>query len=204
MTASGPLEVLDQEKSIKENTPRWKIRYFNRFIVLMWRLGLGKWVNAWPSRYGQIMVIVQAENKSRLRQYTPVNYAMVNEDIFCTTGLGQIPDWYRNILANPAVEIWLPDSWWAGIGEDVTGQKDSLAIIRKVLTVSGVAVRSLGVDPTALDDEQLAAATSSCHLVRIRRTVARTGEGGPGDLAWIWPLSTLFLLFLQLFRPRRR
>ena len=39
------------------------------------------------------------------------------------------------------------------------------------------------------------------RIVRIRRTEARTGPGGPGEFAWIWPLATMALGFLL---PRRR
>jgi hypothetical protein len=39
-------------------------------------------------------------------------------------------------------------------------------------------------------------------LVRIRREAARTGKGGPGDLAWLWPLAALLLLPLALRRKQ--
>jgi hypothetical protein len=60
-----------------------------------------------------------------------------------------------------------------------------------------------GIDPVAMTNEELDAATRSYRLIHIQRPAARTGPGGPGDLAWVWPLATLILLPLVLFRPRR-
>ena len=40
------------------------------------------------------------------------------------------------------------------------------------------------------------------RLVRMRPTEARTGPGGPGDLAWVWPFATFILLLLVLRRKQ--
>ena len=31
-------------------------------------------------------------------------------------------------------------------------------------------------------------------LVHIMRQQPRTGKGGPGDLAWVWPLAVMLML----------
>src|SRR6266542_1045798 len=99
---------------------RQAFKYFNRFMLLMWRLGWGAWVNAWPDVGGRIMVITTTGRKSGLRRQSPVNYALVGGELYCTAGFGQVSDWYRNIKANPNVEVWLPDGWWSGVAEEVT------------------------------------------------------------------------------------
>ncbi|MCX7976636.1 MAG: nitroreductase family deazaflavin-dependent oxidoreductase [Bellilinea sp.] len=183
-------------------------QYFKKGNVLMvwlWRLGLGKHINVSPRYAGQIMVLEHSGRKSGKRYRTPVNYAIVNGEIYCVAGFGGVSDWYRNILANPQVEVWLPDGWWAGIAEEVLDARLRLPLLRQVLIASGFAARLFGVDPLKLSDEELERLTRDYRLIRIRRTVARTGDGRPGDLAWIWPLTTFFLLFLLLRRrPRRR
>ena len=40
-----------------EESMRQGFKYFNRFMILMWRLGLGKFINIWPAVIGQIMVV---------------------------------------------------------------------------------------------------------------------------------------------------
>lgn len=187
----------------------WRLRQNfkkgNTLMVWLWRLGLGKHINIVPRYAGRIMVLEHSGRKSGKRYRTPVNYAIVNGEIYCAAGFGPVSDWYRNIIANPQVEVWLPDGWWAGLAEEVLDADLRLPILRQVLTASGFAARLFGVDPLKLSDEELDRLTRDYRLIRIRRTVARTGEGGPGDLAWIWPLTTFFLLFLLLKRsPHRR
>ncbi|GAP11960.1 deazaflavin-dependent oxidoreductase, nitroreductase family [Bellilinea caldifistulae] len=176
----------------------------NLLMVWLWRLGLGKHINAAPKYAGQVMVLEHSGRKSGKRYRTPVNYAIVNGEIYCVAGFGQVSDWYRNIIVNPQVEVWLPDGWWAGIAEEVLDADVRLPIMRQVLIASGFAARLFGVDPIKLNDEELERLTRDYRLIRIRRTVARTGEGGPGDLAWVWPLTTFFLLFLLLKRRPRK
>lgn len=186
-----------------EQELRQGFKYFNRFMLLLWRLGLGRWINAWPEVGGRIVVITHTGRKTGMRRRTPVNYTMANGDIYCTAGFGGISDWYRNIVADPQVEVWLPDGWWAGIADEVLDDQVRLPLLRQVLIDSGFAARAAGLDPMAMSNSELEAATSNYRLIRIRRTVARTGRGGPGDLAWVWPLATFILLPLVLFRRKR-
>lgn len=189
--------------STGEEGLRQGFKYFNRFMLMLWRLGLGSWVNGWPTVGGRIMVLTHTGRKSGARRQTPVNYAEIGGDLYCTAGFGDISDWYRNLLANPQVEVWLPNGWWAATAADVTAQADSLPILRQVLINSGFAARAVGIDPVHMRDEQLRAATVDYRLVKVQRAIARTGPGGPGELAWIWPLTTMLLL-LYLWLPEER
>ncbi len=187
-----------------EESMRQAFKYFNRFMLLMWRLGLGSWLNAWPSVIGQIMVLTHTGRKSGLKRQTPVNYALVEGEVYCTAGYGRGSDWYRNIKADPHVEVWLPDGWWAGVAEEITDPQARLPFLRQVLIGSGFAASTLGgIDPQTITDEALKAATTEYCVLHIRRTEARTGPGGPGELAWIWPLAAMILLPLALRRRRR-
>ena len=185
----------------------WRLRrlfrVLNRLMVILFRLGLGAWGNA--SKYGgYIMVIKNTGRKSGLSRLTPVNYAMVNGDVYCTAGFGEASDWYRNIMTNPQVEIWLPNGRWAGVAEDVTGLSDRASIFRQVIIASGFAGLLFGVNQKKMSDSELDELLAHYRLIRIRRTGALTGPGGPGDLAWVWPLTTLVLLFLLVSRRSGR
>lgn len=191
-----------QLDSKQEEELRQFFKGFNRFMLYMWRLGLGKWVNAWPERGGQIMVLSHIGRKSGLQRRTPVNYALIDGDLYCAAGFGRLSDWYRNIKVNPAVEVWLPEGWWNGEVEDVSESADRLSLMRDVLIASGFAAEAAGIYPKTMGDDELAEATATYRLLRIRRTRARTGTGGPGDLAWVWPVATLLLLPLALRRRK--
>jgi deazaflavin-dependent oxidoreductase (nitroreductase family) len=183
---------------------RYTFRRFNRFMLLMWRLGLGSWFNVWPKVSGRILVITHRGRKSGKLYQTPVNYAVVDGEVYCTAGFGSISDWYRNILADSNIQVWLPEGWWEGQAEDVSDSEDRLYLMRQVLIGSGFAARAFGIDPIRIDDETLDKLSADYRLVHLGRNKERTGVGGPGDLAWVWPVMTFLLLPLALFRRRRR
>ena len=187
-----------------EEQLRQGFKYFNRFMMLLWRLGLGAWINAWPGVGGRIMVITHTGRKTGIKRHTPVNYTIADGEIYCTSGFGDVSDWYRNIMANPEVEVWLPNGWWAGAAEELADIKTRIPLLRQVLIDSGFAARAAGLDPVGMTNEELETATVDYRLIHIRRTEARTGPGGPGDLAWVWPLAAMILLPLVLLRRNRK
>jgi len=186
-----------------EEKLRQGFKYLNRFMLIMWRLGLSNWLNAWPQVLGRYMVITHTGRKSGRPRRTPVNYAIVANEIYCTAGFGSTSDWYRNIKANPQVEVWLPEGWWNGVAEEVVDPSVRLSLLRQVLIGSGFAARVFGLDPVTMLDDELASRTSEYQLIHVKRLAARTGPGGPGDLAWVWPIATTFLLLKSLFRRQR-
>jgi len=177
-------------------------RYLNPFMLSLFRLGLAWWFNVWPAVSGRVMVITHTGRKTGAKRRTPVNYAIVDDELYCVAGFGPIADWYRNILKDPHVEVWLPDGWWAGVAEDVSDCEERLRLMRQVMVGSGFAARVAGLNPYTMSDEELDRATATYRLVRIRRTEARTGPGGPADLAWVWPLVAMILLPLALRRRK--
>lgn len=179
-------------------------RLVNPGMVWLWRLGLGAWCNAWPTLGGRILVLTHTGRKTGLRRQTPINYAIVNGEIYGLAGFGEASDWYRNVKANPHVELWLPDGWWAGTVEDISDDERRGQLMRHVLLSSGFAAPLFGVDPYRLTDEQIDRATQPYRLLRLRRTEARTGPNGPGDLAWVWPVTTFVLLAMLWRRVTKR
>lgn len=173
-------------------------RYFNKFMVLMWRLGLGRWVNAWPNGSGRILVLGHTGRRTGLTRWTPLNYAGNGGLLYCIAGFGAGSDWYRNVLANPLVEVWLPGQRWAGEIEDISDDPRRVALVRSVVVASGFAARAAGLDPVHLDDSALAAATSSYRLLRIRRAgnaLPLPGHPRPGDRIWWWAAVLAVIAF---------
>jgi deazaflavin-dependent oxidoreductase (nitroreductase family) len=173
-------------------------------MLFMWRLGMGPWINVWPEVVGRIMVITHTGRKSGLKRQTPVNFAIVDGQIYCTAGFGKGSDWYQNMLANPEVEVWLPDSWWTGTAEEVKDPEVRLPLLREALIASGFAAYAAGIKPKSMSDEDLDRATADYPLLHIKRSEPRTGPGGPGDLARVWPLATMILLPMALRRRGKR
>jgi deazaflavin-dependent oxidoreductase (nitroreductase family) len=182
---------------------RIQFKKFNKFMIVLWRLGLGGWVNFWPEKAGQVLVLVHRGRKTGALRRTPVNYAEVNGDLYVTAGFGAVADWYRNLKADPKVEVWLPDSWWAGEAEEIVDPLLRLLMLRKVLVASGFAAYAAGIDPIKMSDAEVDAQTKDYRVLRIRKVAPRTGPGGPGDLNWVWVVATFFLLAKLLQRRRK-
>jgi deazaflavin-dependent oxidoreductase (nitroreductase family) len=178
---------------VEEAQLRRIFRAFNRFMLLLWRLGLGSYGNG-NCYAGWIMVIKHTGRKTGLTRYAPVNYAIVDGDVYCTAGFGVKADWYRNIMDIPEVELWLPDGRWAGVAQDATDDPQAAEILRQVIIAAGFAGPLFGVNPSKMTAEDFKVLLGDYRVIRIRRTEAVTGPGGPGDLAWIWPLATFMLL----------
>ncbi len=149
------------------NSLRKFFHAMNGFMVFMWKIGLGKVINFWPSVIGRIMVIKHRGRKSGREYLTPVNYAIVSGEIYCTAGFGTISDWYRNMLANPRVELWLPEGkkWYCA--EDISSSPDRLFLLRQVIIASGFAAPLFGINQKKLDDEQLNKASRNYRLVHF-------------------------------------
>lgn len=182
-----------------EKKLRQYFRTFNRFMLLMWRLGLGRWINFWPEGTGRIMVIQHIGRKTGMVRQTPVNYAAVNGEIYCTAGFGSVSHWYRNLLANPNVEIWLPNGRFHAHTSDITDDPDTLPLLRQVLINSGFAATAVGITPQNMSDEELAAVTANYRLLRFTPLQPAAGKA---DLVWVWPITALLLLASLWFKRR--
>lgn len=151
------------------NTLRKVFLAGNRFMVWMWKMGWGKAINIWPAGFGRIMIIKHRGRTSGKEYCTPVNYAIVEDEIYCTAGFGSISDWYRNMLVNPKVELWLPEGRHFYCAEDVSDSPSRLFLLRQVIIASGFAGPLFGINPKKLNDEQLNAVSKEYRLVHFKK-----------------------------------
>jgi deazaflavin-dependent oxidoreductase (nitroreductase family) len=150
------------------NGLRRAFRLLNHFMVFMWKLGLGRAINIWPAGFGRIMIIKHVGRKSGKVRLAPVNYAPVDGEIYCTAGFGSVADWYRNITANPAVELWLPEGKFRATAVDISDSPQRLFLLRQVLIASGFAAPLFGINPK-IPDEQLAALSTHYRILHFIR-----------------------------------
>ena len=148
-------------------TLRRVFRAMNPFMVFMLKIGLGWTMNIMPSVSGRIMVIKHRGRKSGKEYLTPVNYAIVDGEIYCTAGFGSMSDWYRNMLAKPSIELRLPEGWRRARAEDVSDSPKRVFLMRQAIIGSGFAGPLFGVNQKKLNDEQLDAVTKDYRLIHF-------------------------------------
>lgn len=167
-------------------------RLLNRWMVVLWRLGLGRWADVWPTMSGRILVLEHQGRTSGATYRTPLNFTPADDAVHCVAAFGSRSDWYRNVMAMDDAIVWLPDGRWRARPTDVSDAPDRLDTIRRVLIDSGFAAPAFGMHPRLMTDAELAEASSQYRLVRFD-LIGRI-EPGPADLAWVWPVTAAVAL----------
>ncbi len=148
-------------------TLRWVFHLLNPVMVFMWKIGLGRLINMWPAVGGRIMVIRHKGRKTGKQYLTPVNFALVDNEIYCAAGFGIATDWHRNMLASPEIELWLPDGKHRACAHDISDSSCRAKLLRAITIASGLAAPLLGINQNKLTDEQLVTIAKDYCLVHF-------------------------------------
>jgi deazaflavin-dependent oxidoreductase (nitroreductase family) len=142
-------------------------KFLNRYIVVpAFKKGLGKLMS--NPLTGRVMVLETIGRKTGKIRYTPVNYAPIDEIIYCYQGRHLKGKWYLNILANPRVELLLPSCHQIGHAEEVSDPKEAVQAIRQILRGSGLGGLIYGFNPFTVTDDVLKKKTEGIPVVRIK------------------------------------
>ena len=160
----------------------WFLNKF--FMVPLFRLGLGPLFCNPLSGY--IMVLKPIGRKSGKTYFTPVNYAIHNGNIYCISGGRRTSDWFRNLLANPEIEIILPGGAVYTRSEEVSDPNERRIVARKVLINAGFAGFFEGYNPRTISDEVLQEKISALPVLRFRPLGLGNGASDPAGWAWVW------------------
>lgn len=142
-------------------------RVVNRRIVVPgFQMGLGRIIS--NPITGKIMVLGIRGRKTGKIRYTPVSYARRDGKIYCYQGKETRGQWYLNILANPEVEVLLPQGRYSGRAEEIPEGTERLEAMRLLLQGSGISRSMYGFDPATVTDEVLAEKTLGIPVIGIR------------------------------------
>jgi deazaflavin-dependent oxidoreductase (nitroreductase family) len=160
----------------------WFINKF--FMVPLFRLGLGFLFGNPFSGY--ILVLKPIGRKSGKTYFTPVNYAIWNGLVYCISGGRRSSDWFRNLLANPEIEIILPGGAIFARAEEVSDPDERRTVIRKVFINAGFAGFFEGFNPRTISDKALQEKTSNLPVLRFQPLGLGNGAFDPAGWAWVW------------------
>jgi deazaflavin-dependent oxidoreductase (nitroreductase family) len=174
----------------------WFLNKF--FMVPMFRLGFGPFFGNPFSGYIMVMkVIGRKTGKVRL---TPVNYAIHKGDVYCISGGRTTSDWFRNLLANPEVDLIMPGGSIHAQVEEATDPEQKLIITRQILKNAGFAGFFEGYNPFTITDAELTQKIEDLPLLRFHPLGLGSGPSDAGGWAWIWTLVITVILIVLLVR----
>jgi deazaflavin-dependent oxidoreductase (nitroreductase family) len=170
--------------------------FLNRFFMVpLFRLGMGPFVG--NPITGYIMVLKTIGRKTGKTRYTPVNYALKNGDVYCMAAFGKVAHWYKNLKANPNLEVILPSRPISGVMEEVADPHEALEAAKQIFKNSGFAAIFEGYVPfREIPDEKIKALLKRVRILRIHPTGVGSGASDPSG--WLW-VSMIVLVILLIY-----
>ncbi len=181
------------------NTARKIFRYFNKFFMVpMFRLGFGALMG--NPITGYIMVIKTIGRKSGKQRFTPVNYAIIDGNIYCTAGFGRMAHWYLNMMAHPSIEIILPGGALSVTAEEVKDEKEALRALKHIFRNAGFAGFFEGYNPYTSPDEKFQETLQNAPVIRLHPQSIGSGAFDPGGWSWATVFIGSFLVLWLMLR----
>lgn len=178
----------------------------NRWLVgPVFRIGLGA-VFSTPFN-GAMLILRTTGRRSGLVREAPLGYVIREGCVYVCAGFGEETAWYRNLVAEPRVEVVLPSLAFSGVAETVTDPAEWRRVFPDYLRALGAISRLVLGDVPNADPERLDEIRASLPLVRIRPTGLASGPTDPGGAGWVviqgaW-LALTWLGFRWLLRHLR-
>ncbi|MCJ7709907.1 MAG: nitroreductase family deazaflavin-dependent oxidoreductase [Chloroflexi bacterium] len=157
-----------------------------RFMIPIHRAGLGAWLSTPIGGY-MLLLRVRGRNSGVMRE-TPLGYFVAEGSAWVLAGFGPRTEWYRNLCADPNVEVWMPGGRHAGIAAEELDPAVRARILPPLLkSMSGPALM-IGVNPWTATDEAIIETLAWVPLIRLQLDDGplEPGPDDPGGRAWIW------------------
>ncbi|MHB8960022.1 MAG: nitroreductase/quinone reductase family protein [Candidatus Limnocylindrales bacterium] len=175
------------------------------FMVPAHHAGLGAWVSTPVG--GWILLLRVRGRKSGIIRETPLNYLIADGAAWIMAGFGRQTEWYRNLLADPSVEVRLPGRAFTGTAEEVLDPAVRARLIPALVRATGLPGMMVVPSPMTTPDEEILDATVWVPLIRLRPADGSELEPGPDDpggRGWIWRQALVSFGLLLLWRAGRR
>ncbi len=153
---------------------------------------------------GYLMVLRTRGRRSGLMRAAPLGYVVLDGDIYCCAGFGETTAWYRNVLADPSVEVVLPGRTLSCTATPVTAPDEWLRAYRALIVSLGIVGRLTVGDVARLDDAALLAGHGGIPILRIVPTAFVPGPLDPGGRFWLVPWAASAVLAVALATRRGR
>lgn len=182
-----------------EGAMPWTHRAFNvlnKYLsVPSLKMGLGRFMSS--PLTGYLMVLRTRGRKSGQWRDAPLGYVVIGDAVYCMAGYGTHTHWFKNIKADPRVEVLLPGRSFSGLAEEVVDPEERREAMVELIRSMAVVAMGFGLgNPRKADAAELERKCAAFPLVRVRATGIAAGPEDYGGWFWIVPmaLSGFFLL----------
>ena len=182
----------------------------NRFgMIQLHRAGLSAWIG--NPLTGYQLLLTTTGRKSGQRRDAPLEYIVADGSAWVMAGYGPKTQWYRNLRADPRVEILLPGGRAiAAVADEVLDPAVRGRMIVALCRACGLPGFMIGANPWTAPADEILRLVAWVPLIRITPVSGRlvAGPDDPGGLAWIprqaiAPLATAWLARTLLRLVRR-
>lgn len=176
-------------------------RLANRyFMVPLHQAGLATWLGN-PATGWQCLLITKGR-RSGLPRPAPLGYIVMDRAAWVLAGYGPRTAWYRNVQADPHVELRLPGrAPIRALAEEVRDPVRRARVIPPLCRSMALPGSMIGCFPPTATDERILECVSWVPLVRIASADGRPidpGPDDPGGRGWIWRQGLVLGLTLLL------
>jgi deazaflavin-dependent oxidoreductase (nitroreductase family) len=168
---------------------RTAFRYANRYaMVPLHRAGLAAWLG--NPMTGWQLLLTTTGRRSGLRRPTPLGYLVADGAAWVLAGYGPSTLWYRNLIANPEVQVLLPARPpFAARATDTLDPAVRGRVIPQLVRSMALPGTMIGDLPWRASDERILELTAWVPLVRLTPADGSALVAGPHDpdgLGWTW------------------
>jgi len=150
-----------------QRLPKWILRLLKYPPRLVYALGLG------PLIGNLVLLLTTTGRKSGLKRVTALQYEQINGDLYIGSARGTKADWFRNIQADPHVQVRVKSRRFQGVAEPITDREriaDFLEVrLKRHPRMIGGMLRAEGLPPNP-SRAQLAAHAENLAMLRITPT----------------------------------
>ncbi|NDJ61868.1 MAG: nitroreductase family deazaflavin-dependent oxidoreductase [Chloroflexi bacterium] len=161
-----------------------------RSPLLLHRLGFGGLLSL-----AHLMILTTRGRKTGLARHTAIEFRRHGSKIYVISAWGDRPQWYRNLLVNPAVLIQQGDQCYGACAQPVTNNSEALRVLHQFRRTNpryydsllGRLINRQQVDPRTLPD-----VSHQFTIVRFDPApIPKDLRAVPADLTWVLPAGAM-------------
>lgn len=166
------------------------------------RAGLGPLL---VSPFGGSMLVLRTRGRrTGMIREAPLGYTLVDGAIVVVAGYGRAAHWFRNLEADPAVEVALPGAVVAGRAVEITDPAEWERAFRQLIADLGVIGGLTVPDLASASPARIGELRAAFPVVRVEVDAVRSGPYDPGGRFWILPAAAMAGIAAVLVAALRR